>query len=112
MKELVLAQMAGPDGPSALGPLIMMLAIFGIFYFIVLRPQQKREQQKETFRAKLKKGDEVLAAGGLYARVVDLKGPVAWVELATNVRVKVDRRSIEPPPQRSAKAEDKEAGAS
>lgn len=112
MKQLVLAQMAGPDGPSAFGPLLMMFAIFGIFYFIVMRPQQKREREKENFRSKLKKGDEVLAAGGLHARVVDLKGAVVWVELATNVRVKVDRRSIEPPPQRPAKAEDKESSPS
>jgi len=63
MKQLVLAQMAGADGPSAFGPLLMMFAIFGIFYFIVMRPQQKREREKENFRSKLKKGDEVLAAG-------------------------------------------------
>lgn len=110
MKQLVFAQMAGIEGPSSFGPLVMMLAIFGIFYFIVLRPQQNRERAKDDFRSKLKKGDEVLAAGGLYARVVDLKGPVVSVELAPNVRVRVDRRSIEPPP-RPAKTEDKEGGA-
>jgi preprotein translocase subunit YajC len=108
MNQLVLAQMAGGDGPSAFGPLAMMLAIFGIFYFLVIRPQQKTERDKESFRTNLKKGDEVLAAGGLHGRVVDIKGPVVWVELAPNLRVKAERRSIEPLPARVAKAEKQE----
>jgi preprotein translocase subunit YajC len=95
--SMMLAQI-GPDGPSAYGPLIMMAAIFGIFYVLVIYPQQKREREKENFRANLKKNDEVLAAGGLYGRVVEIKGPVVWLELGQNLRVKVERRSIEPPP--------------
>ena len=112
MNQVVLAQMAGPEGPSAFSPLLMMAAIFAIFYFIVIRPQQKREREKEDFRAKLKKGDDVIAAGGIYGRVVDLKGPTVWVELTQNLRVKVERRSIEPPPARPAKGEEKEPAAS
>jgi preprotein translocase subunit YajC len=112
MNDVVLAQMAGPEGPSAFGPALMMVAIFAIFYFLVIRPQQKREKQKDDFRAALKRGDEVLA-GGIYGRVVDLKGPVVWVELAPNVRVKVERRSLEPVAAvRAPKADEKEGGAS
>jgi preprotein translocase subunit YajC len=110
MNDVMLAQMA--DGPSAFGPVLMMTAIFAIFYFLVIRPQQKREKEKEDFRSRLKRGDEVIAGGGIYGRVVDLKGPIVWVELAANVRVKVDRRSLEAATPRAAKPEEKEAGAS
>lgn len=109
MNQLVLAQLGGGDGPSAVGPAVMMIAIFAIFYFLVIRPQQTKEREKEDFRGKLKKGDDVIAAGGLYGRVVDIKGAVVWVEVAANVRVRVEKRAIEPVPQRAAKAEEKES---
>ena len=60
MNDVALAQMAGAEGPSAFGPGLMMVAIFAIFYFLVIRPQQKREKEKDDFRAALKRGDEVL----------------------------------------------------
>jgi preprotein translocase subunit YajC len=109
MNQLTLAQMTGGDGPSAFGPAVMMMAIFAIFYFLVIRPQQTKEREKDNFRSKLKKGDEVLAAGGLYGRVVDIKGSVISVEIAANVRVRVDRKSIEPLVARAPKAEEKES---
>jgi preprotein translocase subunit YajC len=112
MNQLVLAQLGGGDGPSAFGPAVMMTAIFAIFYFLVIRPQQTKERQKDDFRSKLKKGEEVLAAGGLYGRVVDIKGAVISVEIAPNVRVRVDRKSIEPLAARPAKAEEKESSGS
>lgn len=112
MNQVVLAQMAGGDGPSAFAPMLMMVAIFAIFYFLVIRPQQSKEREKENFRGRLKKGDDVIAAGGLYGRVVDIKGSVVSLELAPNIRVRVDRRSIEPVAGRSAKSEEKETSAS
>jgi preprotein translocase subunit YajC len=113
MNHLVLAQMAGPDGPSPFGPLLMMTAIFGIFYVLVIRPQQNREREKDDFRARLKKGDEVLAAGGILGRVADIKGAIVTVDLAPNIRVRVERRSIEPlRTAKSEKNEEKEATAS
>ncbi len=116
MNHLVLAQLAGSDGPSPFGPLLMMSAIFGIFYVLVIRPQQNREREKDDFRAKLKKGDEVLAAGGIFGRVVDIKGPVVTVDVAQNIRIRVERRSIEPlrmlKPDKAEKTDEKEASSS
>jgi preprotein translocase subunit YajC len=112
MSPLTLAQMAGGDGPSPFLPGLLMLGIIGIFYFIVIRPQQAKEREKDEFRSKLKKGDEVVAVGGLYGRVIDIKGQVVWIELAPNVRVRVERRSIEPIAAKPAKSEEKESSAS
>jgi len=111
MNQVVLAQMmGGGEGPSAFGPMIMMGVIFAIFYLLIFRPQFKQERQKDDFRNKLKKGDEVLAAGGLYGKVADIKGNVVLVDLAPNVRVRAEKKTLEPLP-RPAKSDDKEASA-
>ncbi|MGH7821780.1 MAG: preprotein translocase subunit YajC [Candidatus Binatia bacterium] len=107
MNELLLAQAPG-EAPSPFGPLVVMGLIFAFFYFLVMRPQQKKEREKETFRGNLKKNDEVVTMGGLHGRVVDLKGPIVSLELAPNVRVKIERRSIDGPVSSPARTEAKE----
>jgi preprotein translocase subunit YajC len=104
--HLMLAQMAGPDGPSPFGPIVMMMVIFGIFYVLMIRPQQKRERDKDSFRSNLKRNDDVVTVGGIFGRVVDLKGPIIWLEIAPNVRVRVERRSIEAPVGKPGKSDE------
>ena len=109
MNHVMMAQMAGGEGP-VFGPLLLFGPIALIWYFLLLRPQMKQDRQKEDFRNKLKKGDEVVAAG-LYGKVADIKAGIVFVDLAPNVRVRAERRVIEPLP-RPAKADEKEAAAS
>ena len=109
MNDVMLAQMAGGEGPSAFGPMLMMGVIMLIFYVLIFRPRMKQEREQDDFRSKLKKGDEVIAAGGLHGRVAELKGAVVLLDLAPNVRVRVERRSIERLPARTAKAEEPSA---
>jgi preprotein translocase subunit YajC len=111
MNPVMLAQLAGGEGPSPFGPAFLMLAILAIFYVVLIRPQQKKEREKEDFRNQLKKGDEVTGAGGLFGRVVDIRGSVVMLEVAPNVRVRVERRTIEPViAARPGKTEEKESG--
>jgi preprotein translocase subunit YajC len=111
MNRVMLAQLAGGEGPSPFGPAFLMLAILAIFYVVLIRPQQKKEREKEDFRSQLKKGDEVTGAGGLFGRVVDIRGSVVMLEVAPNVRVRVERRTIEPViAARPGKTEEKESG--
>ena len=111
MNQVALAQMMGGEGPSAFGPMLMMGVIFVIFYLLIFRPQFKQEREKDDFRSKLKKGDEVVAAGGLHGKVAEVKGTVVLLDLAPNVRVRVERKSVDPMP-RPAKTDDKESSAS
>ncbi len=112
MNQVMLAQLVGGEGPSPFGPAFLMLAILGIFYVVLIRPQQKREREKEEFRNRLKKGDEVTGAGGLFGRVVDIRGTVVTLEVAPNMRLRVERRTIEPLiAARPAKADEKEGAA-
>ena len=83
-----------PSGAEPFSPLILMLVFFGVFYFIVLRPQMKRAKEHRTLLSQLSKGDEVVAAGGLLGRVVDIGESFVTVELADNVTIKVQKQAI------------------
>ncbi len=81
----------GAGGFSAFIPLILM---FVIFYFLLIRPQQKKAKQHKDMTANLKKGDRVVTGGGMYGIIVDTDENTASVEIAENVRVKINRGSI------------------
>lgn len=111
MNEVLLAQAFGAEGPSPFGPFLVMALIFGFFYVLVIRPQQNREKDKQAMRADLKRNDDVVTAGGLHGRVVDLKDNIIVVEIAPNVRVRMERASVEAVPNRVAKKAKEEQGA-
>ncbi len=72
-------------------PLILM---FAIFYFLLIRPQQKKAKQHRELLGALKKGDRVVSSGGLHGVVTGLTDDVVTMEIAPKVRVKVSRGSI------------------
>ncbi len=71
-----------------------LIAIFAIFYFLLIRPQQKKAKEHQAYLAALKKGDQVVTNGGLYGTITGLTDQVVTVEIADNVRVKVSRQHI------------------
>ena len=73
-----------------------LLLIFGVFYFLLIRPQQKKAKEHSALLASLKRGDRVLTAGGIIAKVTAVKEGVdeVEVEIAPNVRVSVLRATI------------------
>ncbi|MBW2063435.1 MAG: preprotein translocase subunit YajC [Deltaproteobacteria bacterium] len=78
-------------GFGAFVPLILM---FAIFYFLLIRPQQKKAKQHRAMLASLKKGDRVVSSGGLHGQITGLTDDVVTMEIAPKVRVKVSRSSI------------------
>jgi preprotein translocase subunit YajC len=77
MFPLLLAMAPAPGGQSALTPfLIQIAAIVAIFYFLLIRPQQKQRRKHEDALASLKKGDEVVTTGGIVGEVVHIKESV------------------------------------
>jgi preprotein translocase subunit YajC len=86
---------AAPEGASPFGMLVPMLLIFLIFYFLLIRPQQRRQRELETMIKGLEKGDQVVTAGGLHGKVVGITDDVLTLEIAQNVRVKVSRAKVE-----------------
>ena len=88
--QLILAQ-AGPESMTQLIPLVMIL---GVFYFLLIRPQQQQAKQHEIFVKELKKGEFVVTASGLFGRIVELRDNEVTLEIAPNVRVRHERSRI------------------
>src|SRR5437867_8044786 len=87
------AQATGATG-SDLMAFLPMVAIFVVFYFLLIRPQQKRSKETKAMLSSLQKGDEVVTAGGIVGRVTKLTDAYATVEVATNVEMTVQRSAI------------------
>lgn len=81
----------GPQGLISFLPLIL---IFIVFYFLLIRPQQKRAREHQTFLKNLKKGDQVVTNGGLLGEITGLTDTVVTLEIADKVRVKVSRQHV------------------
>ena len=71
-----------------------LVLIFVVFYFLLIRPQQKKAKQHQEMLGKLKKNDEVMTSGGIYGKVVTLADNVVTLEVAPNVRIRVSRPQI------------------
>ena len=74
--------------------IIMMIAIFGIMYFFMIRPQQKKQKEIMNFRNNLTVGQEVVTAGGIYGKIKELDVTTVTLEIASGVKIKIDRNSI------------------
>jgi len=87
------AAAASPQGGGFMGFLPLIL-IFVVFYFLLIRPQQKKARQHQEFVQNLKKGDEVITNGGMHGKITGLTDRVATLEIADNVRIKISRQYI------------------
>jgi preprotein translocase subunit YajC len=81
---------------QALSGMFPILMIFGIFYFVLLRPQMKRQKETQAMLSKLGKGDEVITRGGLIGKITGVSDDgVVVLELQEKVRVRIPRSFIE-----------------
>ena len=71
-------------------PMFMFIIIIAIMYFLMIRPQRKRQKEIENFRNSLQPGMEVVTSGGLYGKIKEINGNIVVVEIAHNVNVRVD----------------------
>lgn len=81
-------------GGSQYTSLIMMGLIFVVMYFFMIRPQQKKQKELVKFRDGLKRGDKVITAGGIYAKIRDIKDNVAIIEIANGVEISIDKAML------------------
>lgn len=91
------AQDAAAQNPALLSlsnPMFLMVAMLGVFYFLLIRPQQKRQKEHKTMLANLQKGDSIFTAGGIQGKVTGLTDTTVTIEIADKVRVKVNRTAI------------------
>lgn len=92
-----MAMAPSPDGEGAAGSsqfLIMILVFFGIFYFIVIRPQQKEQKRHQARINSLKKNDRVVTSGGIHGVVRATKEKTLVLEIADGVKITINRNSV------------------
>jgi preprotein translocase subunit YajC len=95
MLDIAYAQtVPGIGGPGQMLSFLPLILIFVIFYFLLIRPQQKKAKQHQEMLGKLKKNDEVMTSGGIYGKVMALADNVVTLEVAPNVRIRVNRPQI------------------
>ena len=80
---------------QAFSPILMMLLMFGVFYFILIRPQVRKQREHEEMLKKLDKGDEVITRGGLIGKITGVQDAVLVIELQEKVRVRIPRSYVE-----------------
>lgn len=96
MTTMVLAMVAAPGqgGSPGLVLVIQLVAIFAIFYFLLIRPQRKLQERHRQMLASLKRGDEVMTEGGIIGEVVHVKEDRLTLRTAENTRIVVARQKI------------------
>jgi len=84
----------GGHPPPAVMQFAPLVVIFGVFYFLLIRPQQQKAKEQRLMIANLKRNDDVITSGGIYGKIVALTDKVVTLEIAPNVRIRVDRPQI------------------
>ena len=99
LPALVWLQAEAPSDGAPFGMLLPMVAIFAIFYFLLIRPQQKRQREQEKMIKSVAKGDNVVTTGGLHGKVTGVTDEVLTLEIAAvkgeRVRVKLARSRVD-----------------
>jgi len=74
--------------------LLPLLLVFVVFYFFMIRPQMKRQKELTSFRSSIAKGDKVVTTGGIYGKVVEVADNFIIIDIANDVKVKVDKSAV------------------
>lgn len=89
------AQTAGGVGAGGFMSFLPMIALFVIFYFLLIRPQQKRQKEHKSMVSGLAKGDEIVTMGGVLGKITAVNENFVSVEVAKGVELKVQRASVQ-----------------
>src|SRR3954467_10389699 len=89
-----MAQSAGGATGGGIAPLLMMVVFIGIFYFLLIRPQQKKAKEHQAMVTKLATGEEVVTTGGILGKIVEVGDSFVTLEIAPNVQIKVQKFQV------------------
>jgi len=91
---LFIVAQAPAGGASSINMLLMMGLMIVVFYFFMIRPQMKRQKEMTKFRSALQKGDKIVTTGGIYGKIDEIKDNIIILEVALNVKLKVDKSVV------------------
>jgi preprotein translocase subunit YajC len=89
--------MAPPQGEGSANPLITLMPwvlIFGVIYFFMIRPQNKKAKEQKVFREAIGKGDRIVTIGGVHGKIVETADTTVIIEVEGQVRLKIERSAI------------------
>ena len=95
---------AAPQQGSSFSGILMIVLMFVVIYFFMIRPQQKRQKEIRKFRENLKVGDKVITAGGIYGKIRNVNDTTFQIEIAENVKIIIDKGSVYPSAAEAAQA--------
>jgi preprotein translocase subunit YajC len=105
--QFLLFAKPGPDGePTGSGGMsmfIMLGAIILVFYFFMIRPQQKKQKQMTNFRDALKRGDKIVTIGGVHGKITDVQDGTFIIEIADGVKVTIEKAAVAVDPNAATK---------
>ena len=96
MNLMTLLQTAAPQGAAGgqWTMWVMLLLIFVVMWFFMIRPQRKQQKELQKFRDGLQKGDKVVTVGGIFGTVVEIKDKSVLIEVDKDVKLRVDKNSL------------------
>ncbi|QIP17168.1 preprotein translocase subunit YajC [Spirosoma aureum] len=90
----ILLQAAAGSNTSMIYNVLLWVGIIGVFYFFMIRPQQKKQKDQKNFVDNLKKGDSVVTIGGLHGRIASVDGTTVTLEVDRGVKMTFEKSSI------------------
>ncbi len=103
------ADAAAAPAQNGWSGILMMVLIFVVFYFFMIRPQSKRQKEIRKFQDSLENGRRVVTSGGIYGKVREVKDNIIVLEIADNVRIKVNKSMVYDAEEPVKPADDKNA---
>ncbi len=95
MRSVHLALLAAESGGNPIG-LLLPFAIMGVaMYFLLIRPQKRRQRETANLQSSIEVGDEIMTTSGVYGFVTSFEGDIAWVEIDDDVQIRIARQAIQ-----------------
>jgi len=94
MFQIVFLQNTTQGGGNPMMSLVFMVGIFAVFYFLMIRPQQRKQKEQIKFRESVKKGDKIVTIGGIHGKIVEVQKETILLEIDKGVRITLERSAI------------------
>ena len=94
MNKIFFLQITEVDDNSGILNIVFLVTIFVIFYFFMVRPQNKKRKELQNMRDTLKKGDSVVTIGGIHGKVAEVKDSTIVLSIDQNIKIKVDKSAV------------------
>ena len=95
----ILLQAPPPSGMGQYSTILMIVAMIAIMYFLMIRPQQKKQKEIQKARNAMKNGDKVITAGGIHGRIKEISDTSILIEVADGIRIRVEKSSVYASPE-------------